>query len=34
MVDGSVHSVANEIDGLVWKGLGSRAGGETASISQ
>jgi prepilin-type N-terminal cleavage/methylation domain-containing protein len=34
MMDGSVHSAANEIDALVWKGLGSRAGGETASISQ
>lgn len=34
MLDGSVHSVANEIDPLIWKGLGSRAGGEAASISQ
>jgi len=34
MLDASVHSVANEIDAAVWKGLGSRAGGEVSSISQ
>lgn len=34
MLDGSVHSVANEIDATVWQGLGSRAGGEVVSISQ
>lgn len=34
MLDGSVHTVANDIDAAVWKGLGSRAGGEVASISQ
>ena len=34
MLDGSVHSVANEIDAAVWKGIGSRTGGEVASVSQ
>jgi hypothetical protein len=34
MLDGSVHSIANDIDGTVWKALGSRAGGETAAVPQ
>lgn len=34
MLDGSVHSVADGIDAAIWKGLGSRAGGEAVNISQ
>ena len=32
MLDGSVHSVTNEIDAAVWKALGSRAGGEPVAL--
>jgi prepilin-type N-terminal cleavage/methylation domain-containing protein len=32
LMDGSVHSVASEVDSMVWAGLGSRAGGEATSI--
>lgn len=32
LMDGSVHQVASEIDASVWQGLGSRAGGEQASL--
>ncbi len=34
LLDGSVHSVANDIDATVWKALGSRAGGEPDAIPQ
>lgn len=34
MLDGSVHSVADDIDAAIWRGLGTRAGGEAASMSR
>ena len=34
MLDGSVHSVADEIDPVVWKALGTRSGGEAASLPE
>jgi prepilin-type N-terminal cleavage/methylation domain-containing protein/prepilin-type processing-associated H-X9-DG protein len=32
MMDGSVTSVGSDVDATVWRALGSRAGGETASL--
>jgi hypothetical protein len=32
MVDGSTHFVADNIDALVWKNLGTRRGGESADL--
>jgi len=32
MMDGSVHNVASDIDVLVWRALGTRAGGENAQV--
>jgi prepilin-type N-terminal cleavage/methylation domain-containing protein len=32
LMDGSVHSVAESIDAVTWQALGTRAGGENASI--
>jgi prepilin-type N-terminal cleavage/methylation domain-containing protein len=34
MLDGSVHLVANDIDPVVWKALGTRSGGEAASLPE
>lgn len=34
MGDGSVHFVTESIDGLIWRALGTRNGGEVASIDQ
>jgi hypothetical protein len=31
MLDGSTKAVNDEIDGAVWRALGTRAGGETAA---
>jgi len=33
-MDGSVHAVASDIDATVWRALGTRAGGEVASIDE
>ncbi len=32
LVDGSVHLISEAIDGRVWRGLGSRAGGEVVQL--
>ncbi len=33
-MDGSIHSVGNSIDKLIWQALGSRAGGEVAELER
>ena len=32
--DGSVHFAKNSINGAIWSGIGTRAGGEIASLDQ
>jgi len=32
IMDGSTHTVADDIDQIVWRGLSTRNGGETVSI--
>ena len=32
MADGSTHFVSNDIDVVVWQSMGTRAGGEIASL--